>query len=135
MINTSVIDIQKHISSILKNNGINKVFEANLPKKIMTDKVFAVLRIGELQTRGQFQFETYGICFAYIDIYVKALSDMEMDSKVMRQYEEKINNLIISQRYITDRNYSISDSQIGSIFTDENRGYHVLQTTLQITVT
>ena len=135
MINISTVDIQKYIVSILKTNGIDKVFEFNIPRKISTGtKVFAFTRMSNIRTRGQFQFEAFGECFVYINIYVKALSDMELDSKTFKEYETKMRNLMVSNNVSTDEHYTISESVVGSTFVDEQRGYHVLQTTLKITI-
>jgi len=128
MINTSVVDIQKSIVSLLKDAGFTTIYEFNLPKKL-TEKVFATVFIGSIRERGQFLFQTFGQCFVHIDIYVKSLSGMEFDSKTMKIYEDKIKNFII-----TNQKYAISNVQIGSLFVDEQRGYHILKTTLQLTI-
>jgi len=135
MINTSIIDILKYVSSVLKDNGISKVYEMNLPKKLAEkEKVFALVDTSQIYTKGQFQFQAYGQVFVNVDIFIKALSDMELDSKTFKQYEKKMRNLIISNQFSNGKPYSISDSKIGGSYTDENRGYHILQTTLQITI-
>jgi hypothetical protein len=51
-------------------------------------------------------------------------------NKTMKLYEEKIKSLIISQQHC-----AISHTKIGSIFLDEQKGYHILKTTLKLTIT
>jgi hypothetical protein len=137
MINNSEIDVLNFVESVLKENGIERIYKFNMPEALSKEdenKGFAVINIGKIHDSGQFPLQAYAECVAYIDVYIKSLTNTTLNERVFKEYETKIRHIFESE--VQNEHYAMtSDNTVGGgSFTDELRNYHILSARVQIII-
>jgi len=137
MINVSRIDIYNYVKSVLTKGGIKNIYLMNMPKKIpqaVEEAGFSVITLGQIRDRSQFTLKGYAECFAYIDIYIKSLTNTTLNQSKYKELDELIRKLVMDE---ADNKLSAfkmdSDVMISDDSTDEQRGYHILHVEVKIT--
>lgn len=118
MLNTSRIDIYNYLYTLFYGTVTENVYSMNEPQELTDDDTtdgFVVIRVGDLNDESEFRGEAYGWTRCYIEAYVPPISRGRLDIERYQEFEDSINDVILTATMETGGEYHIREESILSM--------------------